>query len=50
MYLPSNSNLEILAGRNFKSFSPFAPFEPILCEFLHDVSKELINIYDSNVR
>jgi hypothetical protein len=47
MYLPSNSNLEILAGNNFKSFSPFAPFEPILCEFLHDVSNELINSYDS---
>ena len=47
MYLPSNSNLKLLAGKNFKSFIPFAPFEPILCEFLHDISNLLINSVES---
>ena len=47
MYIPSNPNLEFLAGNNFKSFRPFAPFEAILCEFLQDISTELINSVES---
>ena len=47
MYSPSNTNLEFLAGSEIKSYRPFAPFEPILCEFLQDISTELINSVES---
>ena len=43
MCIPSNPNLEYLAGKNIKSFRPFAPFDSILCDFLQDTSSELIN-------
>ena len=43
MFKPSNPNLEYLAGKNIKSFRPFAPFDSILCDFLQDTSSELIN-------
>ncbi len=47
MYFPSNTNLEFLAGSEIKPHRPFAPFEPILCEFLQDISTELINSVES---
>ena len=46
-YFPSNTNLEFLAGSEIKSYRPFAPFAPILCEFLQDISTELINSIES---
>ena len=42
-YIPSNPNLDFLAGSKIKSFRPFAPFDLILREFLKDLSYELIN-------
>ncbi len=47
MYILSNTNLEFLAGCEIKSYRPFTPFEPILCEFLQDISTELINSVES---
>jgi hypothetical protein len=47
MYFPSNTNIEFLAGSEIKPHRPFAPFEPILCEFLQDISTELINNFES---
>jgi hypothetical protein len=46
-YFPSNTNLEFLAGSKINSYSPFPPFDPILCEFLHDISTVLINSVES---
>jgi hypothetical protein len=46
-YIPSSPNLVFLAGSNIKSFRPLVPFDSILCEFLQDISSELINSPES---
>jgi len=42
MYMPNDPSLFFLAGSRIKSFHPFVPFDPILCEFLMDLSSKLI--------
>ena len=46
-YIPSNPNLVFLAGSKIKSFRPLVPFDSISCEFLQDISSELIKSPES---